>query len=183
MENWKFIEGTSEHYEISDLGRIRKDGNLIDLKIEDTGYVSAKIKLIFGTRQFWVHRIVAAYFCANPENKEQVNHIDGNKQNNKASNLEWCTCKENQRHRINILGKNCKGENNPMYGVSGKKSPVFKGYVLQIDPKSGKIINRFEGSSDAHKKFPEFKVTGINKAILGYNKTYKGYIWERETNT
>lgn len=180
MENWKVIEGTGNHYEVSDLGNVRCDGSIVPLKVEPTGYVSVKIKLVFGTRNFWLHRVVAAYFCSNPENKEQVNHIDGDKQNNKASNLEWCTNTENQRHRIDVLGKDCKGEHNPMYGVSGEKSPVFKGYILQIDKNTGEILGRFAGSGDAIRHFPEFKSSGINKAVLGINKTYKGYIWKRE---
>ena len=180
MENWKVIEGTGNHYEVSDLGNVRCDGSIVPLKIELTGYVSVKIKLVFGTRNFWLHRVVAAYFCSNPENKEQVNHIDGDKQNNKASNLEWCTNTENQRHRIDVLGKDCKGEHNPMYGVSGEKSPVFKGYILQIDKNTGEILGRFAGSGDVIRHFPEFKSSGINKAVLGINKTYKGYIWKRE---
>lgn len=53
-----------------------------------------------GRKSFRVHRIVASLFVLNPDNKPQVNHIDGNKQNNDFSNLEWVTNSENQSHAI-----------------------------------------------------------------------------------
>lgn len=179
MENWKIIDGTNGHYEVSNLGNIRCNGITVPIKLEESGYVKVKIKLIFGTRWFFLHRIVAAYFCNNPEEKEQVNHIDGNKENNQASNLEWCTNVENQRHRIDILKKDCKGENNPMYGISGEKSPVFKGFILQIDKSTGEVLGKFAGSGDVVRHFPEYKTSGLLKAINGINKTYKGYVWKR----
>lgn len=179
MENWKFIEGTNNHYEVSDLGNIRCDGELVSTEVESTGYVKVRISLTIGTRWFSLHRIVAAYFCDNPDNKPQVNHIDGNKENNQANNLEWVTNAENQYHRIDVLKKDCKGENNPMYGISGEKSPVFKGYINQIDPKTNEIIGRYAGSGEAAKAVGT-QPCSILKVLNKDNRTCKGFKWTRD---
>lgn len=180
MEIWKIIDGTGNRYEVSNLGNVKCEGKLVPVEIQNNGYVKVKIELMIGTRWFSLHRIVAVYFCDGYFIEGQVNHIDGNKENNKAENLEWCTNSENQKHRIDVLGKNCKGENNPMYGISGEKSPVFKGYILQIDKNTGEIIDRFAGSGEVVRKYPSFKTSGLLKAVNGVNKTYKGYVWKRE---
>lgn len=180
MESWKFIDGTNNRYEVSNLGNVRCEGSLVPLVLDNTGYVKVKIELMMGSKWFWLHRVVAVYFCKGYFLEGQVNHIDGNKENNKADNLEWVTNAENQKHRIEILGKDCKGKNNPMYGVFGEKSPVFKGYILQIDKHTGEVLGRFAGSGDVIKQFPEFKTSGLLKAVNGTNKTYKGFIWKRE---
>ena len=117
MEIWKTIEGTENHYEVSNLGNFKLDGKPIDTVIDSTGYVKVRIAFPIGTRWFWVHRIVAVYFCERFNDKNQVNHIDGVKTNNKSNNLEWCTNTENQKHRINVLGKDCKGTTNTDYLV------------------------------------------------------------------
>lgn len=49
-------------------------------------------------KRFFVHKLVASSFISNPLNLPQVNHIDGNKNNNKADNLEWCTNQSNHDH-------------------------------------------------------------------------------------
>lgn len=179
-EIWKTIEATNGRYEVSNLGNIRKDKELVEPYEDGNGYMKVKITLIYGTVRIWLHRLVAASFIENPENKAQVNHIDGNKHNNSVSNLEWVTNSENQRHRIDILKKDGKGENNPMYGRKEKDSPVFKGYIYQIDPKTKEILGKFAGSGDIERHFPGYKRSGLLKAVNGTNKTYKGFIWTRD---
>ena len=56
-------------------------------------------------KRFMVHRLVAIVFIDNPLNKKCVNHIDGDKHNNKRSNLEWCTFSENEKHSFQVLNK------------------------------------------------------------------------------
>ena len=113
MEVWKDIEGYEEYYQISNFGNVRsKDRNkstgkgFYKLKGKElsktktsTGYF--KIELIdkSGVRKSYkVHRLVGFAFIPNPENKPNINHIDGNPLNNHFSNLEWCTQSENTIH-------------------------------------------------------------------------------------
>ena len=178
-ETWKFIDGTRDHYEVSNKGRVRKDGNVCKTSIGKTGYVQVSIGFIFGRRVMEVHRLVAAYFLDIPDEYErlQINHIDGNKSNNDAENLEWCTPKENQEHRANILGKHMRGSKNPMYGVSGDKSPVFKGYIIQMDA-NGNIVGRYAGSGEAAKAVGGTPSNVLR--VLNKKRTYHGYKWTRE---
>lgn len=52
-------------------------------------------------KNYYIHRLVATKYIPNPDNKPQVNHIDGNKENNNVSNLEWVSAKENKTHAVN----------------------------------------------------------------------------------
>jgi len=95
MEIWK-TRDDSDHAEVSNLGRIRRHGKIVNPRPDMDGYPRVTVG---GVRERdRVHRFVAECFVPNPEKKRLVNHIDGRKDNCRASNLEWVSEKENSLH-------------------------------------------------------------------------------------
>ena len=77
-----------------------------------------------------VHRLVALTFIPNPQNKKQVNHINGNKEDNTVPNLEWATAQENVIHALNTkLRVPPKGKDHHMYGRKGISNPLYGRFV------------------------------------------------------
>lgn len=103
MEIFKDVIRFEKTYEVSNYGRVRnkKTGKFITPLYNHKGYLYVNLSYSHTGRVKWyIHRLVAFHFIPNPENKPQVNHIDGNKLNNYVENLEWCTDKENQDHAV-----------------------------------------------------------------------------------
>ncbi len=108
MEQWKQTH-IREDYEVSNLGRVRriKRGPAHKRVFADIhSYIKGRLcrngyhRIKVGRKAYGAHRLVAIAFIPNPLNKPDVNHIDGNKENNSINNLEWVTKTENMKHAV-----------------------------------------------------------------------------------
>lgn len=118
-EVWLPVENWEDFYEVSSLGRVRslsrfkKNGNnkylqrgrVLKLAPFSNGYLFVQLQDKPKKECRLVHRLVAEAFIPNPDNKKEVNHISGDKTDNRVKNLEWVTRSENQIHRNRVLGK------------------------------------------------------------------------------
>lgn len=111
-EVWKvYHNGPRVTWQVSNQGNVKKNGILYKCRL-NCGYK------VFGRSS--VHRAVAELFIPNPENKPCVDHINGNKLDNRACNLRWVSYKENNNNPITLkrYSEANKGPKNPMYGKS-----------------------------------------------------------------
>ena len=101
-EEWRPVEGTNGKYDVSNFGRVRTNSQrpgLLTLTKQASGYLYAMVELATGKpKNCRVNRLVAQHFIPNPDNLPEVNHIDGNKENNHVSNLEWTDRSRNVKH-------------------------------------------------------------------------------------
>ena len=134
MEQWKAIQGF-ENYLVSSLGNIKTVKGNFKKVIYDNKNSYGYVELWKNNKgkKFRIHRLVAETFIPNYANKEQVNHIDGDKTNNCVSNLEWVTPKENIRHAINNNLSSIK------YGSSNLASKLRK-KMFFISEKTQKLF-------------------------------------------
>jgi hypothetical protein len=154
---WEQIKGFGESYFISNTGLFKsiKFGKerVVNGTVNYRGYRFVTLRGGGLKKGISIHRLVAIYFIENPQNKNAVNHIDGNKLNNYASNLEWVTDKENAYHaNSNGLIKRRKGSNHPCAKltttqVNQLKEMYGNGMYRQID--LAKLFNISQGRVSA----------------------------------
>lgn len=104
--NWKKIDGF-DNYSVSDTGLVRNDttGRVLTVFNGSTGYKIVHLRKGGKMKNFKLHRLIASAFISNPQNLKCVNHINGNKQDNRIENLEWCTHSQNNAHSYRTLGR------------------------------------------------------------------------------
>lgn len=159
-EIWKNIKGYEGLYQVSNLGRVRslKKIYIFHQNKNSGGYIVITLTKNKIGKSYSVHRLVAQAFIPNPENKPQVNHIDGDKTNNNVSNLEWCTQSENQIH--------CYKNNLQTKGT--KK-------VIQYDLNNN-YIKTWNSLTEAGKEL-NINHSKISLVCNGKRKKAGGYIW------
>lgn len=166
MEIWKDIEGYESLYQVSNLGNVKslnynktKKERLLKLTKNKDGYLQVNLHKEGKAKIYRVHRLVAlAFIPNNDKTKDQVNHIDEDKTNNRVENLEWCT-----------------REYNHNYGTRTERMAKAKSKKV-ICVETGEIFNSVV---EVERKL------GLNKGVIsnccnhkkGHN-TCGGYHWE-----
>lgn len=169
MEIWKEIDD-NENYIVSNTGKIRRRGSDIDHSTyEKKGYLLVDLYKGGERSKKRVSRLVAEAFIPNPDNKPEVNHIDGDKKNNSVGNLEWSTKKENCRHAwdngLATPSRSMLGRSNPNAGRKGKPIRIVEtGEVFATLKDCEEAI----GGSNKH----------INDCLRGRQKSHRGYHFE-----
>jgi len=178
-EEWRDIKGYEGRYQVSNIGRVKslertfvdKRGyrhhikeRILKPKTDHNGYLQVVLSKRDKQKTFTVHRLVCKAFHENSQAKPEVNHINENKLDNRACNLEWGTAKENSNH----------GTRNAKIGKANAKArskPIGQ-YTLD-----GKLIKVWESALGYQRKLG-FNQGNLSAVARGKQKTAYGYVWK-----
>lgn len=121
-EEWKDVPRFEKSYQVSNMGRVRSVGRYAETKAfgggfywihekilkqepVKNGYLRVTVSIKGKTKRFISHRLVALVWVENPNKYKFVNHKKGIKTDNRATEIEWCTSSENEKHSYRRLGK------------------------------------------------------------------------------
>ena len=160
MEKWKPIRDAPD-YDVSSNGGIYSRKRNIVMKVQTDGWGYPRVSLLNNGHKStkYVHRLVADAFIKNPLNKPEINHIDGNKLNNRIDNLEWVTRSENEIHAFKT-----KLNDRSSYDAGKNKKKVTISETGET----------FESITECSKKLG-CSHTAIINCLQGKSKTCKGY--------
>ena len=176
-EEWKDIKEYEGKYQISNYGNIKRlayvdqrktqtysyKEMLIKPQINNSGYLRVALWKDGKNKKHFIHRLVAEHFIENPKKLPEVNHDDGNKQNNHVSNIEWISISENQKHarRNKLFTPNEQG-------IHEKKK------VFQINRDTKEVIKVYDSVTEA---VLTTGVKHVSAVCRGERKTVGGYFW------
>lgn len=180
MEEWKYIEGYEDFYQVSNMGNVRnlavysykykrvikrKAPRMLKPEATHDGYKRVVLSLYGKKKKYMVHRLVAGAFIKNKYNLPEVNHKDENTANNKAENLEWCSRKYNANYGTlpSRISERCKNDS--------RISKVVFQYTLD-----GDFVTAYPSIREASRQ------TGapaevISRVCKGKAKQSGGYKW------
>ena len=140
----KFLN--TEYY-ISEDGSVYRGGQKLNPPKYSNGYLVQKIYVNGQYKRYLVHRLVAMTYLPNPENKKFVNHINGQKEDNRLVNLEWVTSQENHTH-AKLNGLKAKGETHGFSKLTNDNVILIKNMLNDKIPqrKIGKIFGVCQAS-------------------------------------
>ncbi len=174
-QEWKQIKNYEGLYETSNMGQVKRLGRYIT-RLNGTiryqkellfsckpnkhlGYVNVGLTKDRVKTTYSVHRLVAEHFVDNPHNLNVVNHLDEDRANNKAENLEWTTHAKNLAHNGAF-----------MKGREKIKRKVYQ-YTL-----NGELVRTYGYAKEVSKH--GFRPNAVTQVCLGYKKTHYGFVWK-----
>lgn len=178
-EVWKDIEGYEGLYQVSNLGRVRSldrvvksertgyktvYGKIIKPSIQNTGYYYVLLYKDGKALRKTLHRIIAKAFIPNPDNKPQIDHINGEKTDCRIENLRWVTPGEN-----NSNPHRCKE-----FSISKRGNGYKKIIQYSLD---GDFIKEWDGSKPAAMSLGKKSSTHIVDCLAGRKQSAYGYKW------
>lgn len=179
---WKPIKGYENLYLISNQGQVKSLGRICTSKNGSTQ--RKRVRLLKGditihgykrvtlfdengiTKKYAVHGLVAQAFIPNPKNKEEVNHINENKTDNRVSNLEWVTSSENCNY----------GTRNERISATHIRKGNYQAKPVIMFTLDGKELDYFNSSEEVQRKLG-IGATNVSRVCRGIRNTAGGYKW------
>lgn len=181
MEKWRPVAGFEGLYEVSDFGRVRglprkyrRKLRILRPRPDRQGYMRVTLYPESGVpNQQSIHRLVCRAFLGEPPpDRQDVNHMDGRKDHNQLSNLEWTNDSLNVTHAFRVL-KVRHAKIRPWLGKFGKDHHASKP-VIQISPDGVEV--RFEAAMDAARK-TGLSFKHISACCRGQRPRHGGFQW------